>query len=625
MIMKVLQKQISGCKYISFDIFDTLLERAVPNPRDVFELVERKYNKLYPNCQINDYKIQRIKAEDMASQKSGSKELLFDDIYSELQDVYINRTVEQLKEIELLIEYQVIYRKKKGCELYSYLIENGYKIILTSDMYMPSSFIKKLLDKCDIHNYHKLFISSESGNKKSNGTMYSYLCKELNVGYKDILHIGDNIKSDYYQARKKGMKAFWLRDKSQKGVLSDEVILQRFIDSKGKSKGLLEESIGFNSLGPLLYGFSFWLSESVKLDRISKILFLSREGKILQNAYNCIEQEPIENEYFHVSRQALILPSIWFDPELEAVEKAASLSRSVTIEVVLKRLGIYEDINESYLSEFDLSLETQIDGEHLSANNSFVDFYESVKLSIIEKSKESYRNLKYYLEDYLVEGNTAIVDIGWNGSMQKVLQKIINEDFPKVKLYGYYMGVNPFREYVRQNCKTMKGYIFGSNYNPKKYIEEECMRDVFEILFLARHGSVRKIEENSEVVLFEYENNKAISKSIEIFQNSAIEFVAEFKELMGELYIDINSSCYYEKVYDIGLQPSKEISRFFGNMVVFDLKSFHISEVEKKSWTRELKATKWKIGYLTELFGSRLPYYKLIYYKKLFDLKKNKQ
>lgn len=48
--------------YISFDVFDTLIERDVPDPKDIFSIIEKTTDE-------TDFRNKRIKAEKIARSK----------------------------------------------------------------------------------------------------------------------------------------------------------------------------------------------------------------------------------------------------------------------------------------------------------------------------------------------------------------------------------------------------------------------------------------------------------------------------------------------------------------------------------------------------------------------------
>ena len=72
----------ADCKAISFDIFDTLIKRNVPTPKDVFFLLEKQYQRKFGS----DRKISRLRgeAEKQAVQQTGRRDV-------NLQEIYLNR------------------------------------------------------------------------------------------------------------------------------------------------------------------------------------------------------------------------------------------------------------------------------------------------------------------------------------------------------------------------------------------------------------------------------------------------------------------------------------------------------------------------------------------------------
>ena len=52
-IDKIIEK-IQKYKYISFDIFDTLIKRNVEKPSDIFSAVNIEYEKIY-GCKIDNF------------------------------------------------------------------------------------------------------------------------------------------------------------------------------------------------------------------------------------------------------------------------------------------------------------------------------------------------------------------------------------------------------------------------------------------------------------------------------------------------------------------------------------------------------------------------------------------
>ena len=81
-------------KIISFDIYDTLIKRNVPNPTDVFELVEHEYKKIH-SVDLR-FKELRIEAEKKVRKENIGYEITFDAIYETFNVLFINSTIKYI-------------------------------------------------------------------------------------------------------------------------------------------------------------------------------------------------------------------------------------------------------------------------------------------------------------------------------------------------------------------------------------------------------------------------------------------------------------------------------------------------------------------------------------------------
>ena len=82
-MLKRLLRQIDKVDVVSFDIFDTLLKRNVRHPKDVFNLVESKYNA-ESSVELKDFRSQRVLAECKARENATKEDITLDDIYTNL-------------------------------------------------------------------------------------------------------------------------------------------------------------------------------------------------------------------------------------------------------------------------------------------------------------------------------------------------------------------------------------------------------------------------------------------------------------------------------------------------------------------------------------------------------------
>lgn len=204
-------------KAVSFDVFDTLVVRNVAVPEDVFTLVEYQYNQRHPDKCLDDFKMQRIKAEGNLRKYRQSvgqmpEEVTFDEIYQVLFPIYTEET-EELKKLEIETELSICVPNQEMLAYFTQFLEKGLAVFLISDMYLPAKVIEEILDKCGVKGYRKLYVSSELGMTKRYGKLFEVVLKENQFVAKEMLHIGDHLIADYQMPRKFGMNAFLYQKK----------------------------------------------------------------------------------------------------------------------------------------------------------------------------------------------------------------------------------------------------------------------------------------------------------------------------------------------------------------------------------------------------------------------------
>lgn len=208
--MKNYKKIVDRYSCISFDIFDTLVQRKVDTPSDVFYLTGMK---IFGNEQeaIN-FKTNRIKAEEMARKLRG--EISIEDIYELLKENYSHKTA-QLYEQEVKTEIEVCNPIELMLEVVDYALKQDKTVILISDMYLKHSTIEEILNKCDVKGYLKLYVSCECGCNKLSGKLFNRVLAENNISCENMVHFGDSIKADYIGAKKAGIRGYLVHRKNR--------------------------------------------------------------------------------------------------------------------------------------------------------------------------------------------------------------------------------------------------------------------------------------------------------------------------------------------------------------------------------------------------------------------------
>ena len=112
----------------------------------------------------------------------------------------------------MAVEMEQLYPNNYLIDIISELRKNNVKIIIATDMYLPKGFIERLLEKNKI-KYDYLYVSNDIQVRKSRGTMFKYIWNDLNINKKDLIHIGDNYRSDYLMPKLCGIKSIHYNNK----------------------------------------------------------------------------------------------------------------------------------------------------------------------------------------------------------------------------------------------------------------------------------------------------------------------------------------------------------------------------------------------------------------------------
>ena len=622
MNIQKIQKIIDSKRVISFDIFDTLIRRMVKKPHDIFELVEKKYNYLNRDKEISNFRNNRILSEKECRIKSNNEEITLDDIYSNLEKVYDQKQLDVLKELEKKIEVDLCKSNIKIKEIYNYCIENNKKIIITSDMYLDENTIKKILKNNEI-NYEKLYLSSSILKTKNSGSIYEYICKDLKIKKNEIVHIGDSKKSDFISARKNGIKAIlWINEDNINNKLNNnlsENILNCYLNNKEiLNENSLFYKIGYNLFGPLLLCFSKWLYNELEENDIPKVYFLARDGYIMKKAFDVINKNK-ESKYFYASRRSIIVPSLKEYSSYKEIFSSMHISNKTKIRILLKKVGLDDIIDDfDFKKKYNIDINDEIEFNEIYKNEKYIKLFNDLYPQIIENSKEEYRSFITYKDKNDFCGKLAIVDIGWFGNMQHAIEKLDLD----IDIYGYYMGVEPRKNY--QKIQKMKGFIFETNKNYEYFLYEHNFNSIFEMLFLGQHGSVKRFNSKdiNEVEFYDYEYENSLEKNnIICLQEAAIDFVNNFYESGLYEYLIDDLSCSFLRLAEIFINPTKEIAEVFGNMKFFDDEDKFVAKPDKlikylniKKLINDYKHCTWRVGFLKRVFKLKLPYYKINMY-----------
>lgn len=587
---------------ISFDIFDTLVLRPFAKPTDLFMVVGNK-------LKILNFMRIRMEAEKVARNESmvlnGNYEVTIYEIYEKLSrktGIDIQHGIETEFETEMEFCFANPYMKR----VYELLKDQGKKIILTSDMYIPNEMMEKLLKSCGYEGYYKLYVSCDYGCNKSSGGLYKTIRHEMGDDAK-IVHVGDNYAVDINSAKSNGLSACFYKNCHEIGNqyradnMSELVgsfyagIVNTHLHNGIKQYGPYYE-YGYIYGGLYVTGYCNWIHKKAKEENIDKVLFLSRDGYIYQKIFNMMFDDVL-NEYVYWSRIANLKYTIENqrgDYLLRIVQHNALAVNPRTYGDILTSVSLQKLIPDLKKCGMDKDMLFTIEKCKV-----FEDFLINNWKKIEDIYNEETIELKKLMEKILSGcKNIAVVDVGWVGSGPLGIKYLIEEKWGfdcRVKCWlaasrDVYNEKNlnelmncEIEAYMFSQIKNRQLYDFHANTN--KGLNNICL----ELFTQARHPSFRGInkEGKMEFDISEAENYERIKE----IHSGIMDFAEDY-------YTRTKQSCYLRNI-----SGSDAYSAFC--MIIKDLK-FVKNYFRDFSFARDISGniSKQKIEKISEIINS---------------------
>jgi len=572
-----LKKAIFDHDVISFDIFDTLIMRKVLYATDVFEMVAQKINRAL------SVEFEFVKARILAEQQLlVGNYPTYDMIYENLQK---NTGISEknkiyLKDLEFSIEQSVLVPRMKMIEILQYAISLDKAVYLVSDMYLTKDKMEKILHANGIYEYDDLLISCEYGTTK---TQQLFEVLKEKIGEKECLHIGDNYDADVLSAKLNGIDSFeifssrqMLEISSYKEILNDtdslakRCIIGLFIEkafnnpfalyhTDGRLKISDSYDLGYLFIAPLIAGFISWLIMKIKEKEYNKILFLARDGYLIQKLYEKAleftkEKDYPEGVYFLTSRIVCIAATLY---DVNDIRRAFALGFDGTPELLMK--------NRFLLNDKDI-LPYQSD---LQEPEDYVLLHKDI---ILEKSKnirESYE--KYALNMGITKDDKmAVFDLAASGTCQMCLQDIFSQ-----MLYGYYF-INIKDEDVRKKKLQVESlFKIDTWFHKEAFICESYI--LLESIITSFKPSLKEFSNNGEPIYVDENRNDVQLKNVSILQQAIEDYFQNYIELKGteETYIRQTDKLLsfiqnkYTIIENISIMQDKLQDEFFNRSYCF--------------------------------------------------------
>lgn len=584
-------------KVYSFDVFDTVLTRVTGSPLGIFHLMQNKLrdtNLNVPHPLKHRFCELRLSAEKEA-RRYIKLECDIADIYKTLAEKHnlsspvCNFLIKQEIELELASVRPV----PQIIEILQFLYSHNTRVIFISDTYLFKEVIQRMLIKVGAYRQgDKIYVSNEHMITKKSGRLFNYVLKEEKCLPVQMLHIGDNLRSDVISGQKIGIKCIHFQEahlnRYEKTLLNsrwDPFVSNPISDSIAGASHLARlsfstpsklvktlHSLGANLAAPILSGFVIWILQEAQKRNVKRLYFAARDGQVILEIARRVKEHidyDIELRYLYCSRQAWVLPSV---TEITEKEVNWMLMKKPILSIVniSERTGLDPQVIQAELKKRvgkTVNIDHNLDDDINELRNILKSPIIS-KMVLAGAEEQRSKIIKYFQQEGLFEDIPfGIVDLGWLGTMQDSLKRILvlSGRFNERVSYGFYFGVNPsHNEKVNSNIKL--GYYFSPDTSQRFCPVDWVAMKIMEIFTTGDHGLTLSYYQDQDGIwlpkLKKSRNEDALSWGLEHLRSGIFDFLRFLPEHSFRDIFATNSDYFKETatrlLFSLTNNPTKE-------------------------------------------------------------------
>jgi predicted HAD superfamily hydrolase len=647
---------------ISFDVFDTLLERRIHPPDVVKEQSSAFLSKLLPSFSISlqstdilarryaiEMQLRRLAVEEGFDAEFKftvlAEKLVADCTGTTLSAHLQKQIVETFVQHELELERQVLAPHAEMTSLFAELLHKNKRVILSSDMYLSADQIRNLLSAngLPVHDI-PLYVSSELKACKGTGRLFRCWMESERVTADRAIHIGDNVESDFSAALGVGLNAIYFADSASQKRRKELLSLRKkaagndywkgayilAVSEQLKSRPPQDDLLyryGRQFLGPVFAVSIHRLIEQVGEYGIQQLLFLAREGFILKKIYDLFEHKLIphakrpDSVYAYLTRYSTALASVSRLSPREIEIGACKLQRG-GLGQVLNSYGLPQEPFATIAAEYGISLNDPINKFDEPRLIKFLtDSRTQSAVAPLQRSAAA--KLNAYLTQCGFWGRNrkvGLVDVGWEGTIQFNLLNAFGQrqDFPQ--LFGFYLGRRRGRNLLNHSPSFAEGLFYDyRNYSFRERLPLEFLQ-IYEQSIRAPHGTTMgyRWDEGNDNVQPIFKQPGQPDRNCEILNNPYIAVIQQGIFDFAERYLEAIQWTGYssEQIKPFVLAtatrfvclPRKDEAQMimgllkhsedFGASTALELGAREFNPLRLGDW-KKLKHTLWRQGTLT--------------------------
>lgn len=569
-----LKHKIQDYDYVSFDVFDTLLFRTVPNAYDQLKLIPIIMEK-GTGGKLKGVVKNRLEAEGIARRENPNSDVTLSMIYEKMP--YPIALCEKLQRIECDVELKCCYPNSVMVDILNWCKAQGKHVIITTDMYLPRKTLEAMLEKIGVA-YERMFISSEEGATKNHGELFDIILKKLDISPRQIVHIGDNPVNDIQKAKEHGIESIERVEncmtcltygKTKAKKISEQHIkclIERGLQSFGDVTP--EIRIGYSIVGPLLYEFCEWLHNQKVKKGLDYLLFVAREGYLIKEFYDLMfPDEGKTTKYVRLNKNLLRLPLLKGDNPVENFLNGSIVRKDYTWELIFHLLrcknhdAVIQELKDNRILisiKDSVSREDLINGKY----NDVLDALFRIQEQTIDEQEQLL--IEYLSQNFLVGKKVGLVNNSFNGNGQHMVETFMNTHNMKSDIFG-------LQFYTTEKCigrlhDRCAGFVTQAQLPHFVKVLISASALILEHFMFEHQGTALYYQKQSDgtvdAVCEKPRHEQEDYRSIDLLQRSALRFVKDAKET---LLVPLDGWGYYA-FYNMLRHPIMEDVSFIGHL-----------------------------------------------------------
>ena len=573
--LRALATELAAGRYkvLSLDVFDTLIWRRVPEPTDIFYRVGcslRDSNLLAEQVTVTQFAHLRVAAEKAArakaEAKTGSREILLVDIYAALPEhIWLDQdSAVTAASREVSIEAESMVLDHDVIDLMDVAKGADVRVVLTSDTYFMRDELTGFLINAGLAEDRipeTLYISNEQGRPKWRD-LFDHVLADLSVAPEQLVHVGDNVDADvapcvardisyvFYDKwiglprtlkrelpKEVAKRADWIMAGGDAGLtgLRSRLAQRAPIDLPDDHHAYW--SYGAATLAPLFTAYASWVVETAVKHKDATVFGIMREGRFLARLVSHLSQalgQDVDPGEVWLSRRAVVRAALWPD-DLSLLAQAVSYCPGPTSDDVLAQLGlsradlagVFKDPNL-----FDIHAAGGMEAFLTGVSRS-----DDLQSKLTQFSALRRQKLLSYLKSVLGAGikpHAIVLDLGYAGTIQTVLQRIIEREGLDITLTGFYVAINSKgRDNVLAGT-DLRCLVDGDGYNSDLTRLLERTPDILEHACMCPEGSLDDFDENGQPDLLPSQRPASQIAQMEAMQDGILAGAGAILDVLGK-------------------------------------------------------------------------------------------